>query len=122
MQRQSARRWIWTSLALQGAGYLYDAVWHGLLNPGAEPQTTGQMVRHLLAVHLPLYVGAAAVLIAATRVLLDRIERSSVGIEMPVAFAGAVLSAGAEVWHASAHLRLDLSSAPSPARCPSSAS
>jgi cytochrome bd-type quinol oxidase subunit 2 len=112
MQDRSARRWIWASLILQFLGYVLDATWHGLLNPGVEPKTTGEMARHLSTVHLPLYIGAASVLVATSRALLRRVRRSAAGIALPIAFAGAVLSATAEAWHAYSHLRLDTHSAP----------
>jgi len=112
MQDRSARRWIWASLILQFLGYVLDATWHGLLNPGVEPKTTGEMARHLSTVHLPLYIGAASVLVATSRALLRWVKRSAAGIALPIAFAGAVLSATAEAWHAYSHLRLDTHSAP----------
>ena len=52
MQGRSARTWIWASLILQFLGYVLDATWHGLLNPGVEPQTPSEMARHLRQ-HLP---------------------------------------------------------------------
>ena len=112
MNDRSARAWIWASLLLQCVGYVYDAVWHGWLNPGLEPQTTDAMARHLGSVHLPLYIGALSVLGATFTVLVDQARRSSAGIALPIAFAGAVLSAGAEAWHAASHMRLDTHSAP----------
>ena len=112
MEDRSARTWIWASLILQFFGYVFDAVWHGLLSPGVEPTTVGEMVRHLGTVHLPLYIGAASVLVATSRALLRQARRSAIGIAMTVAFAGAVLSAAAEAWHAYSHLRLDTHSAP----------
>jgi hypothetical protein len=104
-------RWIWAALVLQFLGYVLDVVWHGLLNPGAEPSTTAEMARHLATVHLPLYIGAACVLISTAR-LLVRQPRSARGIALPIAAAGAVLSVAAEAWHALSHLRLDTHSAP----------
>jgi predicted membrane protein len=111
MQDRSARTWIWASLILQFFGYVFDIVWHGLLNPGVEPATVGEMVRHLSTVHLPLYIGAASVLVSTSSALLRQIRRSATGIALPIAVAGAVLSA-AEAWHAASHLRLDTHSAP----------
>jgi len=70
------------------------------------------MVRHLGTVHLPLYIGAASVLVSTSRALLRQARRSAIGIAMTVAFAGTVLSAAAEAWHAYSHLRLDTHSAP----------
>jgi len=70
------------------------------------------MVRHLGTVHLPLYIGAASVLVSTSRALMRQARRSAIGIAMPVAFAGAVLSTAAEAWHAYSHLRLDTHSAP----------
>jgi len=112
MQDVSARTWVWASVSLQFLGYVLDAVWHGLLNPGVEPTTVEEMVRHLGTVHLPLYIGAASVPVSTSRALLRQIRRSAPGIALPIAFAGAVLSAGAEAWHAYSHLRLDMHSAP----------
>ena len=107
MNTQSIRAWIRTSLALQFVGYVIDVIWHGLLQPGVEPTTAGEMARHLGTVHLPLYIGAVSVLVSTTRAFLRRH-----GPTVSIAFAGAVLSAGAEAWHASSHLRLDTHSAP----------
>lgn len=112
MQDRSATTWVWAALVLQFLGYVFDAVWHGLLNPGVEPTTTSDMARHLGTVHLPLYLGAASVLVSTSSALLRQIRRSAPGAALPVAVAGAVLSAGAEAWHASSHLRLDTHGAP----------
>jgi cbb3-type cytochrome oxidase subunit 3 len=112
MPRQSARTWVWAALILQFLGYVLDAVWHGLLNPGVEPTTVREMLHHLGTVHLPLYIGAASVLVSTWRALLGQIRRSATGIALPIAFAGAVLSAAAEFWHAYSHLRLDTHTAP----------
>ncbi len=100
------RTWVWLSLLLQGLGYAFDALWHGVLRPGVEPQTYEAMLRHLLTVHLVLYLGAASVLVS-TAMLLARRRRGAA-----VAFAGAVLSAGAEAWHAWSHLQLDTHAGP----------
>ena len=51
----------------------------------------GEMVRHLGTVHLPLYIGAASVLVSTSRALLRQARRSAIGNAMTVAFAGAVL-------------------------------
>jgi hypothetical protein len=77
------------------------------MNPGFEPTTTTEMTRHLLTVHLPLYIGAASLLASTSLALLHQLRRSKTGRVAPAAFAGAVLSAGAEAWHAASHLRLD---------------
>ena len=104
--------WIWTALLVQFLGYLYDAAWHGLLNPGVEPSTTREMARHLATVHLPLYLGAAGVLLTTVIAFVRRSKRSAPGIPLLVAVVGAVVSAGAEAWHAHDHLRLDTHTAP----------
>ncbi len=109
---RKARTWIWASLILQFLGYVFDAVWHGLLSPGVEPTTVGEMVRHLGTVHLPLYIGAASVLASTSRALLRQARRLAIGFVMPIAFGGAALSAAAEAWHAYSHLHLDTHSAP----------
>jgi len=108
----SARTWIWISLVVQFLGYLIDVVWHGLLRPGVEPTTVGEMVRHLITVHLPLYIGALSLVVSTSRALLEQITRSRPGLALPIAFAGAVVSVTAEAWHAYSHLRLDTHSAP----------
>ena len=112
MTDRSIRTWIWISLAAQALGYVVDALWHGWLGAGVEPATVDAMVRHLGTVHLPLYVGAASVL-ASTEVALLRLGRSADGATL-VAFAGALLSAGSEAWHAASHLRLDTAHAAIP--------
>ena len=48
MEDRLARRWVWAALILEALGYGFDAVWHGLLHPGVEPMTVGDMVRHLV--------------------------------------------------------------------------
>jgi len=112
MGDRSARRWVWASLILQALGYGFDAVWHGLLHPGVEPTTMGAMVRHLGTVHLPLYIGAVSVLVSTSRALLRQSRRAAPSLALPIAVAGAMLSAAAEAWHAYAHLHLDTHSAP----------
>ena len=97
---------------MQALGYGIDAVWHGLLSPGVEPRTTDEMARHLITVHLPLYVGAASVLASTTTALVRHLRRSATGLALPIAFVGSLLSAGAEAWHAASHLRLDTRSGP----------
>jgi predicted membrane protein len=105
-------KWIWASVILQALGYAFDAVWHGVLNPGVEPTTVSEMVRHLATVHVPLYVGALS-LLASTFVTLARQRgRSATGLALPAAFIGAVVSVAAEAWHAYSHLRLDTHSGP----------
>ena len=111
MRDRSVRPWVWASLILQFLGYLFDAVWHGLLSPGVEPQAMGEMARHLATVHLPLYIGAASVLVS-TSMALARTTRRAAGFALPVALAGAVLSAAGEAWHAYSHLQMDTHSAP----------
>src|SRR5262245_6588887 len=112
MDGRAARRWIWGSLIVQCVGYVFDALWHGVLDPGVEPTTMSEMARHLGTVHLPLYIGAAGVLVSTFGALLRQIRRPGPDIARSVACAGAVLSAGAEGWHASSHLRLDTHTAP----------
>src|SRR5262245_6687671 len=107
MEDRRGRAWIWASLVLQSLGYIYDAPWHGLLSPGVEPQTVGEMAWHLGTVHLPLYVGAVSVLVSTSTALAWRVPRTPAGVALPVAVAGAWVSAGAEAWHAYSHLHLD---------------
>lgn len=119
-QARSDRLWIWAALALQLLGYLVDVVWHGLVNPGVEPTTVREMARHLVTVHAALYLGAAGVLLAILRAVAHRAKHSGVpaaphataGGALAVALGGALLSAGAEAWHAYAHLHLNTHEAP----------
>src|SRR5262245_2488414 len=106
------RRWIWAAVAVQIAGLAYDAVWHGLLHRDFEAATVRQMAAHLLSVHLPIYVGVVAVLVATAGVLVDRLRWSRPAGALRVAFAGAVLSVAGEAWHAAAHLRLSTHAGP----------
>jgi hypothetical protein len=109
MLNQSLRKWIVASLALQFCGYVFDVVWHGLLRPGVEPATTGEMLRHLSTIHLPLYIGALSVLASTVWAFLHERPRST---GLAVAVAGAVVSAGSEAWHALSHLQMDTHTAP----------
>jgi len=104
---RTARRWIWPALALQIAGLAYDATWHGVIHAGAEPATRREMAIHLLTVHLPLYVGVAAVLVTTLWAFFEALARGRAGGAWWLAVAGAVLSMVGEAWHAVTHLRLD---------------
>ena len=106
------RTWVWASIVLQFLGYVFDVVWHGLLNPGRDPTTVSEMVRHLGTVHLPLYVGAASVLVSTCTALVGEIRQSRTRPAVVLAVVGAIVSAGAEAWHAASHLRLDTHTAP----------
>jgi hypothetical protein len=55
---------------VQLVGLAVDGLWHGLLHPGFEPQTFGEMVRHLLTVHLLLYIGVVGLFVCTTWALL----------------------------------------------------
>ena len=112
MDQRRARRLIWMAIGLQFLGYVFDAAWHGLIAPGAEPTTVHDMLRHLVTVHLPLYVGALAVLVSTGAAAFSSAARSTGGLALRVAFGGAALSAGAEAWHALSHLQLDTHTAP----------
>jgi len=105
-RRSDPRTWIWAALTLQFFGLAFDAVWHGLLNPDFKAVTVGQMVTHLSTVHLPIYIGVLSVLVSTAWVLVDQMRRSKIGGALLVAFAGAVLSAAGEIWHAYTHLQL----------------
>jgi hypothetical protein len=73
-------------------GLVYDAVWHGLLNPDFEAVTVDQMVHHLTTVHLPLYIGVVSVLVTTTWALVSQMRRSPTDVALAVAFAGAIVS------------------------------
>jgi hypothetical protein len=101
------RRWIGAALVLQAVGFAYDALWHGFLHPGAEPQTRQEMVRHLVTVHLPLYIGVLSVLATTAWGFAGAIRHSRSAGARSVAAFGALLSAVGETWHAAAHLQLN---------------
>ena len=104
---RTARRCIWCALAVQVAGLAYDAAWHGVIHSGAEPATRREMALHLLTVHLPLYVGVAAVLVTTLWAFFEALVQRRAGGGWWLAMAGAVLSTVGEAWHAVMHLRLD---------------
>lgn len=107
IRRQSGSlKWIWAALAVQLGGLTFDAVWHGLLNPDFEATTVDEMVHHLTTVHLPLYVGVLSVLMTTAWGLVDQVRRSKIGVALPVALAGALVSTAGEIWHAYTHLQL----------------
>ena len=112
LDASSTRSWIWAAIIVQGLGYLFDIFWHGALNPGREPATVAEMVRHLATVHLPLYVGALLVLATTAWVVTGHARSGRPGRGPYVALAGAVVSAGSEAWHAAEHLQLDTHTAP----------
>jgi len=103
----SDRLWLRAAIVLQAVGYAVDIAWHGLLRPEEDPATVAKMAHHLATVHLPLYVGAAAVLATSAVMALRRPGTASV-----IALLGAVVSASAESWHAYSHLQLDTHHAP----------
>ena len=105
--------WIWAALTVQLFGLAFDAAWHGLLNPDFKAETVAQMVTHLSTVHLVIYIGVLSVLVSTAWALVHQIRRSKIGgVALPVAFAGALVSAGGEIWHAYTHLQLSTHSGP----------
>ncbi|HYE91060.1 MAG TPA: hypothetical protein VEA38_08580 [Terriglobales bacterium] len=112
MPRRAIRSWISTAMLVQLAGYAFDALWHGVLFSGEEPETFADMVQHLTTVHLPLYAGVIGVLTVTSVALAYGIRRSAAGVALPVAFGGALISTAAEAWHAISHLRLETHTGP----------
>src|SRR5262249_56925017 len=85
----------------------YDAIWPGLLRPGVDPATRREMATHLLPVHLPLYIGVAAVLVTTLWAFIEALRDGRAGGAWWAAAFGALLSAVGETWHAGMHLQLD---------------
>jgi hypothetical protein len=112
MTDRAARRWIWLAIAVQALGYIVDAFWHARLEPGRAPTTVAEIARHLATVHLPLYLGAVAVLVATAVAVEHRTRYAPAGFALPIALIAAALSAFGEAWHAIAHLSLDAHHAP----------
>jgi hypothetical protein len=108
---KSPRAWIWLAVSIQVVGLTFDALWHGL-HPGFEATTIAEMATHLGTVHLPIYVGVLAVLASTTWALIDRARRGRAGIALPLAFAGALVAATGEAWHAYMHLQLSTHGGP----------
>jgi hypothetical protein len=108
----TARRWVWAAVALQVIGLVYDAAWHGLLHPGAEPQTRREMAIHLATVHLPLYVGVLSVFVTTLWAIVEQMQRSRVAGAWWLAAFGALVSVVGEAWHAISHLPLDTHAGP----------
>jgi hypothetical protein len=102
---------VWVALAVQGGGLLFDVAWHAL-NRDFNPVTVDQMLTHLGTVHLPIYIGAVAVLLTTVLALIDQARRSSVGIARPAAVAGALVATSGEAWHAYTHLQLSTHGGP----------
>ena len=102
---------IWTALAVQLAGLLFDVVWHAL-HPSFEAVNVREMVKHLSTVHLPIYLGALGVLATITWALVDQRRRRRRGLALPIAFMGAAVSVGGEAWHAYTHLQLSTHGGP----------
>src|SRR5215467_13089179 len=106
MTPRTMRSLIWASVVLELVGLGVDAVWHGLLHPEFEGTTRSEMARHLLGVHLLLYLGVLALLVTTLAALIARARAGSVGIAVPVMVAGAVAQTTGEVWHAWSHLEM----------------
>jgi hypothetical protein len=108
---RTLRKLIWVSLGIQFAGLVFDYAWHGL-HPDFKPVTVREMVTHLSTVHLPLYVGVLSVLVTTAWALVGQRRQSQIGIGLPIAFAGALIAAAGEGWHAYTHLQLSTHSGP----------
>ncbi len=106
MKPETPRFWIWAFVIIQLVGLAIDALWHGLLHPGFEPQTFGEMVRHLVAVHLPLYIGVVGLLVSTAWALLAQARQSGITLAPLLAAAGAAVQTAGEAWHAYAHLEM----------------
>src|SRR5262245_53375622 len=110
--RRASRISIWTALAIQLAGLLFDFAWHGL-HPSFEARTVPEMVHHLGTVHLPIYLGVLGVLATTVWALIDQLRRRKpVGVALPIAVAGALSSVTGEAWHAYTHLQLETHGGP----------
>jgi hypothetical protein len=93
------RSWIGAAVIVEIIGLSVDAVWHGLIGAEIEPQTRGEMVRHLATVHLVLCVGVGMLFLATAWAARPG------GRALAVAFAGAAVQLVGEVWHAYSHLQ-----------------
>ena len=103
---QRATRGVYLSIAVQVAGFVIDALWHGVLSHDAEPATTADMAIHLATIHLVFYVGVLGLFASVVRALIDHGMPHPGGGALTVAFVGAVVQVAGETWHAVSHLRL----------------
>ena len=99
-------RGVRLSIGVQVAGFVIDAIWHGILSGGAEPATTAGMAIHLATIHLVFYIGVLGLFASLLRLFLDHGPRGLGGGALMVAFAGSVVQVIGETWHAVSHLRL----------------
>src|SRR5262250_2432282 len=106
MASRTIRRLIWASVIVQLLGLAVDALWHGLLHPEFEGTARAEMARHLLRVHLLLYLGVLALLVSTLMALVARARAGRVGIAVPVMVAGALAQTIGEAWHAWSHLEV----------------
>jgi hypothetical protein len=106
MKLETPRFWIWAFVIVQLVGLAVDALWHGLLHPGFEPQTSGEMIGHLVTVHLPLYIGVTGLLISTAWAALAHARRSGISRAPLLAVGGAVVQTVGEAWHAYSHLAM----------------
>jgi len=102
---------IWASLTLRLAGLVFDAFWHAE-HSDFDAVTGNEMIEHLRTVHLPIYIGVFFVVVTTALALLRQIERSERGAALPIAFAGALISAAAESWHSYTHMQLSTHGGP----------
>ena len=106
MKLDTSRFWIWAFVIVQLVGLAVDAFWHWLLHPDFEPQTFGEMVRHLVTVHLLLYIGVAGLLVSTAWVALALARRSGISRVPLLAVGGSVVQTVGEAWHAYSHLAM----------------
>jgi len=109
--RRTLRGLIWASLTLRLAGLVFDAFWHAE-HSDFHAVTGNEMIEHLRTVHLPIYIGVFFVVVTTALALLRQIERSERGAALPIAFAGALISAAGESWHAYTHMQLSTHGGP----------
>ena len=103
----SAWRLIGAALVLQLVAFVWEGLWHGLLNPEFERAPTVEAMRHHLAtVHIPFYISIVALLLATGWALRLQLARAGSGLAVPVAFAAAIGQAVGQAWDAWGHLRL----------------
>ena len=98
---EKGRAWIWAAVTVEIIGLGIDAIWHGLLGSEVEPQTPGEMARHLATVHLVLYAGVVMLFLATAWAVRHAARRRL----LLLAFVGAAIQLVGEVWHAYSHLQ-----------------
>jgi hypothetical protein len=98
---------IRAALVFQVLAFIWEGLWHGVLNPAFEAAATvDDMRHHLVTVHIPFYASILGLLLATGWALAMQAKRRRAGLLLPIAFAAVVGQAVGQAWDVWGHLRL----------------